>query len=830
MDSTVLSPPNEYSGGDIKILEGLEAVRVRPAMYIGSTGESGLHHLFREVMDNSIDEAMAGHCGRIQVTIHQDGSLSVRDDGRGIPVDPEPSTGLPALEVVMTRLHAGGKFDADTYKYSAGLHGVGVSVVNALATWLRVEVRRNGTIHQQSYRRGERTGPLETIGRTAAEDTGTLVHFLPDPTIFEETTEFDFHQIAHRVRELAFLVRGVKIELVDERDGQSSVFHYEGGISEFVEHLNHNENPIHSSVISFEVESPEVANGGSSSGAHSCEVALQWNSSYREALHSFVNNVSTPEGGTHLSGMRAALTRAINSYAQTSRLGKELKARIQGEDARVGLAAVISVRVPEPQFEGQTKTKLGNSSVQGFVDSLVYEELVRFFEENPNEARAIVSKVVDSFQAREAARKARDMARRKSALASTSLPGKLADCQERDPRESELFIVEGESAGGSAKQGRDRKFQAILPLRGKILNVEKTKANRMLENEEIKALISALGAGIDTELDLTSLRYHRVIIMTDADVDGSHIRTLLLTFFYRRMKGLVDDGYLYIAEPPLYRVEHPRSERRPDRYFLDDRGLNTYLLERSVAGRTVSTGEADVSGDELLASVRRLSQVRERLDASERRGYPRNLALWLLRGRSGSEITASRREMDELAERLTESGSPARVVAEAGSPRRFAIEPVQSGDGQAFTRRFGSPFFERGEYHRLVALYEQIRQFDTGPIRVFVNGGGPGADGRSNAPASHLECELESAGALLDHLLDSARRNLKIQRYKGLGEMDADELWDTTMDPDVRSLKRVQVEDDLDAAELFSTLMGDQVEPRRAFIEKNALNVSNLDV
>ena len=821
MDSTVLTPPNEYSGGDIKILEGLEAVRVRPAMYIGSTGASGLHHLFREVMDNSIDEAMAGHCGRIQVTIHQDGSLSIRDDGRGIPVDPEPSTGLPAVEVVMTRLHAGGKFDADTYKYSAGLHGVGVSVVNALATWLRVEIRRSGTIYQQSFRRGERAGPVETIGETAAEDTGTLVHFLPDPSIFEETTEFDFHQIAHRARELAFLVRGVEIELSDERDGQSSVFHYEGGIAEFVAHLNRNETPIHPSVVRFEVESPDLASGGSTSGAHACEVALQWNGSYREALHSFVNNVSTPEGGTHLSGMRAALTRAINTYAQGTRWGKEIKGRIQGEDARIGLAAVISVRIPEPQFEGQTKTKLGNSSVQGFVDSLVYEELVRFFEENPNEARAIVSKVVDSFQARDAARKARDMARRKGALASTSLPGKLADCQERDPEKSEIFIVEGESAGGSAKQGRDRKFQAILPLRGKILNVEKTGTSRMLENEEIRALISALGAGIDAELDLTALRYHSVIIMTDADVDGSHIRTLLLTFFYRRMKGLVDGGYLYIAEPPLYRVEHPKSERLPDQYFLHDRGLNAYLLERSVAGRTVSAGGDDSSGEELLASVRRLSQVRERLEALGRRGYPRDLALWLLRDRSGSEITASRPEMDDLARRLTEAGSPARVVSDTGFPGRFAIEPVSTGDGPAFRRRFGSPFFDSGEYHRLVALYEQIREFDTSPIRVFLNG---------DAATPTLECELDSAGALLDHLLAGAHRHLKIQRYKGLGEMDAEELWDTTMDPEVRSLKQVQVEDDLDASELFSTLMGDQVEPRRAFIEKNALNVTNLDV
>ena len=818
----VLAPSDAYSGEDIKILEGLDAVRVRPAMYIGSTGESGLHHLFKEVVDNSIDEAMAGHCGRIGVTIHQDGSLSVRDDGRGIPVDPEPSTGLPAVEVVMTRLHAGGKFDADTYKYSAGLHGVGVSVVNALSTWLRVEVRRNGRVFRQSFRRGGRVGPLEDAGRTSIEDTGTLVHFLPDSTIFEETTEFDFHQIAHRVRELAFLVRRVRIELADERDGRTSTFHYEGGISEFVAHLNRKESPIHASIIRLSAESANLGNGsGAPGGSHSCEVALQWTRGYREGVHSFVNNVSTPEGGTHLSGMRAALTRAINTYAQSTRAGRELKGRIQGEDARVGLTAVISVRVPEPQFEGQTKTKLGNSSVQGFVDSLVYEELIRYFEENPDDAKQIVTKVVDSFQAREAARKARDMARRKGALASTSLPGKLADCQERDPARSEIFIVEGESAGGSAKQGRDRTFQAILPLRGKILNVEKTRLDRMLENEEIKVLISALGAGIDAELDLAALRYHSVIIMTDADVDGSHIRTLLLTFFYRRMKGLVDEGHLYIAEPPLYRVEHPRSQRKPDRYFLDDRGLTAYLLERSVAGRIVSAGGFEFSGPALLESVRRLSQVRERLEILGKRGYPSDLVLWVLGEPLGSEITASREGMERLARRLTRSGAPARVFADAAAPGRFGVEPLLSQDGQAFTRRVGAPFFERAEYRRLSSLYEQVRAFEEPPIRVFRG---------ETAADAHLEREIASVGGLLDHLLESARADLKIQRYKGLGEMDADELWDTTMNPEVRSLKRVRVEDDLDAEELFSTLMGDQVEPRRAFIEKNALNVANLDV
>ncbi len=833
------APPKAdgYSGDAIRILEGLEAVRKRPAMYIGSTGGSGLHHLFREVVDNSIDEAMAGHCRRIGVTIHRDGSLSVRDDGRGIPVDPEPSTGLPAVEVVMTRLHAGGKFDADTYRYSAGLHGVGVSVVNALATWLRVEVRRGGAIYRQAFHRGERTGPLERVGPADPRESGTLVHFLPDPKIFEETTEFDFQQIAQRLRELAFLVRGVRIELADERDGEASVFHYEGGISEFVAHLNRKETPIHSRIIHFAAETGDFPNGAGAgaNGAHACEVALQWNRGYQEAVLSFVNNVATPEGGTHLSGMRAALTRAINAYAPKARAGKVLKGNVGGEDTRVGLTAVISVRVPEPQFEGQTKTKLGNSSVQGFVDSLVYERLDRYFEENPKVANEIVTKVVDSFQAREAARKARDMARRKGALSSASLPGKLADCQERDPARSEIFIVEGESAGGSAKQGRDRGFQAILPLRGKILNVEKTRLDRMLENEEIKVLISALGAGIDAELDLSALRYHSVIIMTDADVDGSHIRTLLLTFFFRKMKGLVDEGHLFIAEPPLYRVEHPKRQRLPDRYCLDDRELNAYLLERAVDGRVVSANGSDFSGDALLDSVRRLVEVREGLDTLKRRGYPSALVLGVLGDPGGSEITASRAGMEALARRATESGAPARVFPDPDAPGRFGIEPDPAGEkpdsspqrleamaeNPAFTRRLGVPFFERADYRRLEKAYEAIRALWEQPLRVYQGGSGKEAE---------LERQFDSAGQLVEYLLESARSDLKIQRYKGLGEMDAEELWDTTMNPEVRSLKRVRVEDDLNAQELFGTLMGDQVEPRRAFIEKNALRVMNLDV
>ena len=827
-------PASGYSGGDIRILEGLEAVRVRPAMYIGSTGPTGLHHLFREVVDNSVDEAMGGHCGRIEVTIHQDGSLSVRDDGRGIPVDPEPSTGLPAVEVVMTRLHAGGKFEAEAYKFSAGLHGVGVSVVNALSTWLRVEVRRGGRVWKQSYRRGESAGPLREAGPAEPGDAGTLVRFLPDPTIFEETTEFDYDLIAHRVRELAFLVRGVRIRLLDERDGREETFHYEGGISEFVSHLTRKESPVHDSVISLTLESDGAAEDDGA-GPRSCEVAMQWNHGYQEGVHSYANNVSTPEGGTHLSGLRAALTKAINAYAPNAPAGKELKGRsVLGEDTRVGLTAVISVRVAEPQFEGQTKTKLGNSSVQGFVEKMVYEGLTRFFEENPEEAKRITAKAVDSFGAREAARKARDMARRKSALSSSSLPGKLADCQERDPAASEIFIVEGESAGGSAKQGRDRSFQAILPLRGKILNVEKTRLDRMLENEEIRVLISALGAGMDPELDLRALRYHSVIIMTDADVDGSHIRTLLLTFFYRRMKGLIDEGHLYIAEPPLYRVQHPASAKQEDRYFLNDRDLNAYLLERSADGIRVVAGGRTVEGEALLDSVRRIARVREELDSLRQRGYPSDLVLWLVRDRRDRAVTESRDAMEALAERLTESGAPARVLLDPSAdgppengngngagPERYAIEPADSADGRAFTRRVGAQFLSRAEYSKLAELYETIRAFDEPTLRVRH------ARRSSSEPE---EKEIGTPGGLLDHLFETARRDLKIQRYKGLGEMDAEELWDTTMNPEVRSLKRVEVDDDLEAGELFSTLMGDQVEPRRAFIEKNALNVANLDV
>ncbi len=818
IDHKAPAPADDYTGGDIKILEGLEAVRVRPAMYIGSTGPAGLHHLVREVVDNSIDEAMAGFCRNIEVTIHEDGSISIRDDGRGIPVDPEPSTGLPAVEVVMTRLHAGGKFDADTYKYSAGLHGVGVSVVNALSRWLRVEVRRGGGTYRQSYERGVSAGSLRLAGPAPDGATGTLVHFLPDPAIFEETTDFDFQAIAHRLRELAFLVRGVRIQLADERDGQSQTWRYDGGITEFVAHLNRNETPVHETVITLDVESSDLDNGRTDQ-AHSCEIALQWCQGYRESVHSFVNNVSTPEGGTHLSGLRAALTRAINAYVPKTRVGKDLKAPIQGEDTRIGLTAVISVRVPEPQFEGQTKTKLGNSSVQGFVDSLVYEGLTRFFEENPDEAKWIVTKAADSFHAREAARRARDMARRKSALSSGALPGKLADCQERDPARSEIFIVEGESAGGSAKQGRDRAFQAILPLRGKILNVEKTRPDRMLENEEIRILIQALGASFDAELDMAKLRYHRIIIMTDADVDGSHIRTLLLTFFYRRLKPVIDSGLLYIAEPPLYRVEHPRSARLADRYFLADRELDRYLLERTAADRRLLAGAREVAGEELLDLVQKLRERRERLARLGELGYPIDLIRWMLADGADESVAIDRAAIAGYADRLAGSGRPAIVAPDPREEGHWVVEPDPQAEGATFGHRLGAAFLRSGQYQRLRTLHE-VTRFVEPPLRVE----------RREREGWALEFEAEDPESLLDLVLERARHGLKIQRYKGLGEMDADELWDTTMNPEIRTLKRVRVDDDVDAAELFSTLMGDQVEPRRAFIEQNALHVMNLDI
>ncbi len=789
-----------YDAGNITVLEGLAAVRMRPAMYIGSTDWRGLHHLVYEVVDNSIDEAMAGFCTRISVILHMDNSVTVTDNGRGIPVDIHPKEGRPAVEVVMTKLHAGGKFDNDSYKVSGGLHGVGVSCVNALSEKLEVTVRRNGHRYRQNYRRGVPQEDLQIIGD--ADSHGTAVRFYPDEEIFE-TNEFSYEVLSKRLEELAYLNSGLEILLQDERTNEEHLFRFDGGISEFVKNLNSGETSIHP-IISGTGEQDLVV----------VEFAIQYNAGYKENVLTFANNIRTKEGGTHLVGFRTALTRAINKYLESSELAKKNKIKLSGDDVREGLTAVISVKLPNPQFEGQTKTKLGNSELAGIVASCMYDKLNTFFEENPKEIKLIIEKAIDAARARDAARKAKDLVRRKGALSDNSLPGKLADCQSKDPALSELFIVEGDSAGGSAKQGRNPNTQAILPLRGKILNVEKTRFDKMLGNKEVKALITAMGAGIgDEDMDLDKLRYHKIVIMTDADVDGAHIRTLLLTFFFRQYEELIRRGFLYIAQPPLFRV----YGKGPEKFIKDETDLNEHLLSR-VSKELVIEGcnGKKVDGEGIINLMGLITDIDNRLHDAEIAGMPRELFMTFIEySQQITDENLAHLIENGLSSWLQENDYSSNLITEENEGEQRSFLTVANSKGQ----RMSLPveFFNSRMYKK---AFEDL----AGIMEAY---------GGLNFKVTYKDekpVEKNDLFALLDHVLEEARRGISIQRYKGLGEMNPEQLWVTTMNPDNRILLQVNIEDVEEASEAFEQLMGDRVEPRREFIERNALSVRDLDI
>ncbi|VAX31236.1 DNA gyrase subunit B [hydrothermal vent metagenome] len=788
----------EYGADTIKILKGLSAVRKRPAMYVGSTGAEGLYHLVYEVVDNSVDEALAGFCSNIDVILHYDGSCTVIDDGRGIPTDSHPGDpeGRTAAEIVMTELHAGGKFEAKAYKVSGGLHGVGVSVVNALSEWLELEIKRDGKVFQQRYERGVPVKPLQLVGKT--KSTGTKVTFKPDPEIFE-TTDFSYDVLSQRLRELAFLNRGLMINITDERSGKKREFHYEGGIVSFVEHLNKNKTALHPSPVYIFGERDAI----------SVEIALQYNDSYTEIIYTFANNINTREGGTHLIGFKSALTRTANQYALSSGILKNGKGTLSGDDIREGLTAVISVKLPDPQFEGQTKMKLGNTEVKGIVESIVNEHLGRFLEENPVYARKIIDKALQASRARDAARKARELARRKGALEDSGLPGKLADCSEKDPAESELFIVEGDSAGGSAKQGRDRRFQAILPLRGKILNVEKARFDKMLSSEEIKVLITALGTSIGPEFDVSRIRYHRVILMTDADVDGAHIRTLLLTFFFRQMPDIIENGYLYIAQPPLYRVKKGRTEK----YIQNETELQGMLFELAAEEVQIRAGEQWVKGKTLIPYMQRILNYVKLLDWFGLRRVDTTMLEYLLEKGINTEWLKDRSRLQSLSDEVMEKFNNVRI-----SEMEFDEE---HGSYSLEIRRMGRrvklnmDFLTSPDYKELESLFSIVQELKPFPFTVSTGSG---------------EQEFQSLREMLEFILETARKGLYIQRYKGLGEMNPQQLWETTMDMEKRTLLQVTVEDSVQADEVFTILMGDQVEPRKEFIVKHALEARNIDI
>ncbi|MEG6501893.1 MULTISPECIES: DNA topoisomerase (ATP-hydrolyzing) subunit B [unclassified Desulfovibrio] len=791
-----------YTASSITILEGLSAVRKRPAMYIGSTDARGLHHLVYEVVDNSIDEAMAGFCTRITVILHADNSVTVRDDGRGIPVDIHPKEGVPAVQVVMTKLHAGGKFDNTSYKVSGGLHGVGVSCVNALSEELTVTVRRDGKRYRQHYSRGIPQDQLVVIGENV-DGHGTTVRFKPDEEIFE-VSEFSYDTLKKRFEELAYLNKGLFIECIDERIGETHVFHAEGGIRQFVGDLNSGEQGIHSIVF-----------GEGMVDNVTVDFALQYNAGYKENILTFANNIRTKEGGTHLVGFRTALTRAINGYikGQADLVKKMKNTSLSGDDVREGLTAVISVKLPQPQFEGQTKTKLGNSEVAGLVAGVVYDRLNIYFEENPKDIRLIIEKAVDAARARDAARRAKELVRRKGALSDNSLPGKLADCQSKDPKESELFIVEGDSAGGSAKQGRNPKNQAILPLRGKILNTERTRFDKMLANKEVKNLITAMGAGIgEDDTDLEKLRYHKIIIMTDADVDGAHIRTLLLTFFFRQYQEMVERGFVYIAQPPLYRVHNSRMEK----FIKDDAELNSFLLSRVSEDVTVTAVNGkEYTGTALSSLVERIETLELRLDDAEMTGTPRDLFLALTTYPEQVDAAMLERQDTGLVEWLNERGYMLTLENEQSEDDEERLFAIFENTGGHQTRR-GMEFFASRLYRMTWQLFAELRE-ECGGLDFVMR------RKDSETPAQNLF-------GLMRMVLDEARRGINIQRYKGLGEMNPEQLWVTTMNPENRILLQVSVEDANEASDAFMELMGDRVEPRREFIERNALAVHDLDI
>jgi len=792
-----MTDKKKYTASNIKVLKDLLAVRKRPAMYIGNTSTEGLHHLLYEVVDNSVDEALAGYCDQIDIKILGDNSVIVKDNGRGIPVDIHKTEKLPALEVVMTKLHAGGKFDNKTYKVSGGLHGVGVSVVNALSEYLEVEVYLNGSVYYQRYERGVTVSPMEIIGKT--KKRGTSIHFRPDKDIFE-TTDFSFDIIRQRMRELAFLNTGLKINIYDDRTHKEKKLFYKGGIVSFVEYLNQNQDVIHPKPIYINGERNGV----------NIEIALQYNRSYIQKIFSFANNINTREGGSHLVGFKTALTRSINSYLQGSQQGKNI--RLTGDDVREGITAVISVKLREAQFEGQTKSRLGNSEVKGLVENLVNEKLTNVFEENPQIIKNILHKVVESATVREAAQKARELTRRKGILSENFLPGKLADCQEKEPEKCEMFLVEGDSAGGSAKQGRNRRFQAILPLKGKILNIEKSRFDKMLSSEEIRTIISALGTGIgQEEYNILKLRYNKVIIMTDADVDGSHIRTLLLTFFYRQMPDLVEEGHLYIAKPPLYRMKDGKQEI----FFHNEDSYNSYLIDRVSEKETVwVNGKKEITGKKLRFLLHTLIDYLDKIDSLEKKGYNRRfLNLICLKEINKNHIKDKDLTISLSKELEKEAFITEEIIFDEEHNRYELLLKDQKNNGFHF--KVNWEFLTSPEFQKALNLDRQLKDLNS---PFFLVGDEKG------------KTQIQTKEKLVEYLVDKAKKGTVVQRYKGLGEMNPEQLWQTTMDPERRALVRVTIEDAIAADEIFTLLMGDKVEPRREFIQNNALEVKELDI